>query len=130
MKDTIADHMKDWLTLMFTGLGVTFAPHEWLGGMFMALAAAAFAMRMEPEQDQRELWVVLVGAFLASHIAAMIAFRWIPDFPMQIVMIASGFLSRRVARITLIVAGKVEARGGTISDRLINWLLPNSDKEK
>ena len=122
--------MKDWLTLMFTGLGVTFAPHEWLGGMFMALAAAAFAMRMEPEQDQRELWVVLVGAFLASHIAAMIAFRWIPDFPMQIVMIASGFLSRRVARITLIVAGKVEARGGTISDRLINWLLPNSDKEK
>lgn len=129
MKDTIADHMKDWLTLMFTGLGVTFAPHEWLGGMFMALAAAAFAMRMEPEKDQRELWVVMVGAFLAAHIAAMIAHRWMPDFPVQIVMIGAGFVSRRVARLTLIIAGKLEDRGDVITDKIIDRVLPE-DREK
>lgn len=52
----MADHAKDWLTLLLAGLGVTFAPHEWIGGMLLAFVAAAFDMRSDPEQDQRELW--------------------------------------------------------------------------
>jgi hypothetical protein len=37
--------------------------------MFLAMAAAALAMRADPEQDVRELWLVMLGAFLASHLA-------------------------------------------------------------
>ena len=80
MRDTLADHAKDPLTLALAGLGITFAPYEWLGGLFLALAGAAFAMRSDPEQDWRELWLVMLGAFLASHIAALIWQRWPGDW--------------------------------------------------
>jgi hypothetical protein len=132
MKDVIADHAKDWLTLFLTGLGITFAPHEWIGGMFLALAAAAFAMRSDPEQDQRELWLVLLGAFLASHIAGLASDMWLPNFPVQVVMAAAGFFSRRATRFALRLAGMVEARGDRIADRLVDRALgpaPKSEDE-
>jgi hypothetical protein len=130
MKDVIADHAKDWLTLAFTGLGISFAPHEWAGGMFLALAGAAFAMRSDPEQDQRELWVVLLGAFLASHIAAIAANLWLPGFPVQFVMAAAGFFSRRITRFCLRLAGLVEDRSDRIADRLIDRVLPGTDDKE
>lgn len=123
MKDQIADHAKDWLTLALAGLGISFAPYEWIGGLFLALAAAAFAMRSDPEQDQRELWLVLLGAFLASHITGMMADWWVPDFPVQIAMMAAGFFSRRVTRFALRLAGMVEARSDRIADHLIDRAL-------
>lgn len=124
MKDQLADHAKDWLTLLLAGLGISFAPYEWIGGMFLALAAAAFAMRSDPEQDQRELWLVLLGAFLASHLSAMAAHWWMPAFPVQVVMAGTGFLSRRLTRFALRLAGLVEARSETIVDRTVDHFLP------
>lgn len=120
----IEDVAKSWLTLMFAGLGISFAPHEWIGGMFMALAAAAFAMKIEPEQDKRELWVVLMGAFIASHVAALTVQSWAPDFPVQVAMIAAGYFSRHLARTSLRMAGLIEDRSGTIADRLVDRVLP------
>ena len=129
MKDVIADHAKDWLTLFFAGLGVTFAPYEWIGGMFLALAAAAFAMRSDPEQDQRELWLVLLGAFLASHLAGLAADNWLPNVPVQVAMAVAGFFSRRATRFALRLAGMVEARGDKIADRLVDRALGPAPKE-
>lgn len=123
MKDAAADHAKDWLTLALAGLGISFAPHEWIGGMFLALAAAAFAMRSDPEQDQRELWLVMLGAFLASHLAGMAAHWWLPAFPVQVAMAVAGFFSRRLTRMALRLAGMVEARSDRIADRLIDKAL-------
>jgi hypothetical protein len=124
MLKVIEDVAKSWLTLMLAGLGVTLAPHEWIGGLFLALAAAAFAMKVEPEQNKRELWVVLMGAFIASHVAALTAQSWAPDFPVQVVMIAAGYFSRHLARFSLRLAGLVEARSTTIADRLVDRVLP------
>lgn len=124
MTKLIEDVAKSWLTLTLAGLGVTLSPHEWIGGLFLALAAAAFAMKVEPEQDKRELWVVLMGAFIASHVAALAAQRWLPEFPIQIVMVAAGYFSRHVSRFSLRLAGLVEARSGTIADRLVDRVLP------
>lgn len=123
MKDVIADHAKDWLTLFFAGLGISFAPYEWVGGMFLALAGAAFAMRSDPERDQRELWLVLLGAFLASHLAAMASHSWYPDFPVQVTMCAAGFLSRRLTRFTLRIAGVIEDRGDQIAEKVIDKFM-------
>ncbi|RWR35006.1 hypothetical protein D2T29_00575 [Sinirhodobacter populi] len=123
MKALVTDHMKDWLTLALTGLGISFAPHEWLGGMFLALAGAAFAMRTDPERDERELWLVFLGAFLASHLAAIGAHLWMPEFPKQVVMAITGFFSRRVTGIALSVGGAVERRSDRIADRLIDRTL-------
>jgi hypothetical protein len=128
MRDVAADHAKDWLTWGLAGLGISFAPHEWIGGMFLALAAAAFAMRTDPEQDTRELWIVMIGAFLASHLAAIISHIWAPDFPKQIAMMGAGFFSRRISRFALRLGGMVEGRGDKIADRLIDRVLPEDDK--
>ena len=120
-----AEHVKDWLTLFLAGLGVTFAPHEWIGGVLLALAGAAFAMRADPEQDARELWLVLLGAFLAAHIAAMFSTRYFPDFPVQAVMAGTGFFSRRITRFGLRLAGMVESRGDVIAGRVVDKYLPD-----
>jgi len=123
MKDAVADHAKDWLTLFFAGLGISFAPYEWIGGMFLAMAGAAFAMRSDPEKDQRELWLVLLGAFLASHLAAMASHSWYPEFPVQVTMCITGFLSRRLTRFTLRFAGIIEDKGDKIADKVIDKFI-------
>lgn len=120
------DHLKDWLTLLLAGLGVTYAPHEWIGGILLALAGAAFAMRADPEQDVRELWLVLLGAFLAAHIAGMFSVRYFPDFPVQSVMAVTGFFSRRITRFGLRLAGMVESRSDQIAGRLVDKYLPET----
>lgn len=130
MKDQIADHAKDWLTLLLAGLGISFAPHEWIGGMFLALAAAAFAMRSDPEQDRRELWLVLLGAFLASHLAAMAVHWWWPPFPVQVAMAAAGFFSRGLTRMALRMAGLVEQRSEEIVDRAVDHFLPEKKDQE
>lgn len=134
MRDTLAHHAKDPLTLALAGLGITFAPYEWIGGLFLALAGAAFAMRSDPEQDRRELWLVMLGAFLASHVAAMLWQRWPPEWwtahaPVQAVMLVSGFLSRRLTRFALRLAGLVEARGDVIAGRIVDRILPDDDPQ-
>ena len=123
MKDAVADHAKDWLTLFLAGLGISFAPYEWVGGMFLALARAALAMRSDPEKDQRELWLVLLGAFLASHLAAMASHSWYPEFPVQVTMCVTGFLSRRLTRFTLRFAGIIEDKGDKIADKVIDKFI-------
>lgn len=128
MKDLADNVARDWLTLLFAGLGVTFLPHQWIGGMFLALAAASLARAWEPEQDRRELWAVMVAAFLAAHVAGILAHRWVPDFPVQIVMAAAGFLSRRLVRFVMRLAGLIEARSDTIADRIVDRVLPGGDK--
>jgi len=135
MRDAVTDHIKDPLTLALAGLGITFAPHEWIGGLFLALAGAAFAMRADPEQDRRELWMVMLGAFLASHVAALFWQRW-PDGwwsiqpPVQAVMLVTGFLSRRLTRIALRMAGLVEENTDEIFEEAKRRILPGArDKE-
>lgn len=128
MKEQVADHAKDWLTLAFAGLGITFAPHEWIGGLFLALAGASYARHIEPEQDARELWAVMVAAFIASHAAALAVQRWAPELPLQLVMLGAGFFSRRATRWALRFAGLIEARGDRIADRVVDRILPPEDK--
>ena len=90
---------------------------------FSLLAGAAFAMRSDPESDQRELWLVLLGAFLASHLSAMASHSWYPDFPVQVTMCVTGFLSRRLTRFTLKFAGIIEGKGDAIADKVIDKFI-------
>ena len=129
LKDVLADHAKDWTTLALAGLGISFAPYEWVGGMLLAIAGATFAMRSEPEQDQRELWLVILGAFLASHLAGIVSNRTFPGFPVQVAMFAAGFFSRRLTRFALKFAGMLEKKSDKIADRVIDTIMPGDDKD-
>lgn len=129
MNDRIADHVKDSLTWLLAGLGVTFAAEAWVGGMLLALAGATFAIRFQPERDRVELWSVVGGAFLVAHVAGTLAIRWWPDAPIQVVMAGAGFFSRYIIRLALKIAGRIESRADKIADRAIDKVLPGRDEK-
>lgn len=76
MNDAAANMAKDWLTLALAGIGISFPAHHFLGGLFMAFAGAALAARTQPEQDRRELWLVMLGAFFAATVMAQAVQAW------------------------------------------------------
>lgn len=121
---------RDWLSLLLTGLGITFLPHEYLGGLFLALAGASIAMHFDRETDRRAFWAVMLVAFFVSHIAAMAAQAWRPEWSPQFVMAAAGFASRYATRTALRVLGLLEKRGDKIADHIVDRVLPGSDKSK
>ena len=124
IRKTIQHHLQDWFSLLLTGLGVSFSANIWIGGTILALAGASVAMRSDPQHDDRELWLVFLSAFLVAHIAAMIGYWWEPSFPPQIVMFTAGFLSRKIVRLAMRVAGLMEARGDSIANRIVDRVLP------
>jgi hypothetical protein len=126
--ERVIEHAKDFLTWFLLGLGVTFAAQAWVGGMFLAMAGATFAMKAQPERDKIELWAVLGGAFIVAHVAAMVTFHFWPEWPVQIVMASAGFFSRYIIRFALRVAGLIEGRADRIVDRAIDRVLPD-DKD-
>ena len=138
MKESLIDHLKDFLTLALIGLGISLPAHDYLGGMFLALAGATFALRADPERDERELWVTILGAFLVSHLAAIVAARYAPGVPVQLVMASAGFASRRIVRWTYRALGVVEKRAlgvverraDRITERLTDRVLPDDKGDK
>lgn len=129
MKDYTVDFFKDWLTLLLAGLGISLQTHEFFGGLFLALFAASMARKLSPEQDDRELIVVLGTAALAAIVTAEIISHWFPETAPQMFMAAAGFTSRYLARFFLRVAGMVEKRADEVTDRVIDKYLPGDDKE-
>lgn len=124
MKDKIIMSLGDFLTLTLAGIGISVAPNQFFGGLFLALAAAAYARRVSPEQDEREFWVVILGACLAAIIVAELHAAYWPAIPLQIAMATAGFLSRYVAQFVLRVAGLIEKKADRITDRVIDTVLP------
>jgi len=125
MNDAAANMAKDWLTLALAGIGISFPAHHFLGGLFMAFAGAALAAKWQPEQDRRELWLVMLGAFFAATVMAQAVQAWRPAIPPQLVMAGAGFASRYLIRAVLAMAGMVEARTDTLFDRILDrWLPP------
>ena len=121
---------RDWLSLLLTGLGITFLPHEYLGGLFLALAGASIAMHFDRETDRRAFWLVMLVAFFVSHLAALGAQTYAPEWSPQFVMAAAGFASRYATRTALRVLGLLEKRSDKIADHIVDRVLPGSDKSK
>ena len=122
---------RDWISLALIGLGVTFAPHLYLGGLFFALASASLARRFWPEDEPIELWWTLVLAAVLATLAGGMAHWYWPDVgpPVipQAVMAVTGYFSRHLARAALRIAGRIEGSSNTITDRLLDrWLPPRS----
>lgn len=129
MKDSAIVTLKEYIGLALLGIGISVPMHQFWGGMFLALAGASFARAFSPEQDEREFWVVILGAALMAILACMLAQIYLPQWPVQLIMAVAGFLSRYIARFTLRAAGMVEKRTGSIVDRVIDRVLPGADGE-
>lgn len=113
----IGDLLSDPLALAMTGLGISFIPFsEYVGGLFLALACAAWARHFSPEKSRKEFWAVMWGGFIAAHIAVMMAHAWVPEWKPQLVMAIAGFFSRFVARFFLRLANQLEDSAEEIGD--------------
>ena len=131
MNDAAAALVKDWLTLALAGIGISFPAHHFIGGLFLALAGAALAARTQPEEDRRELWLVVLGAFFAATLAAQMIHYWQPNIPPQIVMAGAGFASRYLIRAALAMAGLIERKSDTLFDRFLDrWFPPHNGGSK
>lgn len=115
--DWIGDILSDPIALAMTGLGISFIPFsEYLGGLFLALACAAWARHFSPEKSRKEFWAVMFGGFIAAHVAVMLAEHWLPSWKPQLVMAAAGFFSRYMARFLLRLANQLEDSAEEIGD--------------
>jgi hypothetical protein len=121
--------VRDPLTLVLTGLGISFAPHEYLGGLLLALAGASIASAMSREQDRRRFWLVMLTAIFISHLAAIGAESVWPSVPFQLVMALSGFGSQYLVKIMLRTFGLLEERSDKLADRIIDRIIPGNDKD-
>lgn len=137
MKDTIVKTVsdnaesvvRDPLALVLTGLGISFAPHEYIGGLFLALAGASIATAMNRDEDSRKFWLVMLTAVFVSHLVAMGAEYFWPKLPFQLVMALAGFGSRYVVRAALRVFGLLEERGDKLADAIVDKILPDQDEK-
>lgn len=119
--DIIGDLLSDPLALAMTGLGISFIPFsEYLGGLFLALACAAWARHFSPEKSRKEFWAVMWGGFIAAHLAVMAANVWVPEWKPQLVMAVAGFCSRFLARFTLKLMNQLEDSAEDIGDTVAN----------
>lgn len=121
---------RDWMTLLLAGLGISFFPYAYIGGLFLALAGASLAMHFDRDTPRIHLFGVMMTAFFVSHIAALIAQAWAPSFQPQLVMAGAGFASRYVARIAIRMFGRVEKRSDVLADRITDRILPKGPDEK
>ena len=117
MKDTLGNILSDHLALALTGLGISSIHYsEYLGGLFLALAGAAWARHMSPERSKIEFWTVFVGGFFAAHLAVIVSTAWAPEWKPQLVMAVAGFLSRFLAKFTLRLTNQLEDQAEDIGD--------------
>ncbi|MDE4059781.1 hypothetical protein [Phaeobacter gallaeciensis] len=122
----MTNQAQDWVSLLLAGLGISFAPHEFLGGMFLALAVASLLARHR--KDPRKIWAALGTAALAAILAAVCWDMGGWDFvPVQLVMAAAGVLGRPAATVLVALQDRLEQRSTELADRAIDRVLPDDE---
>lgn len=137
MKETITQNAeaiaRDWLSLLLLGLGITFSPGTYFGGLFLAFAGASLATTLDSESRRLGIFGTLIAAFFISHLAVIISvalagFPYFPSLSPQFVMAVSGFASRYIARFSLRLLQRIETRSDELSDRIIDRYAPGRQR--
>lgn len=135
--DSITAVLKDWVSLILLSLGITFAPHMYWGGLFLALAGAAVARAYEREQARKlghELereptsvfWMVVTTTVFVSTLVAIFVNSYFPTWSVQAVMAISGFASRKIIVLLMTVTSNIARRGDQIADKVINKVFDDN----
>ena len=130
--------LRDATSLVLLGLGITFAPHIYLGGLFLALAGAAVARAWEKDQAARaghplprepnmKLTLVIITAFFISTLSAITVHYFWPKWSIQVVMAASGFASRWLVVLMINTLFSLSKKGDSLASRILNKILPEGN---
>jgi hypothetical protein len=123
------------VALTLAGLGISYAPHVFLGGMFLALAGAFAAARIlsaEMIKNAKPLsfWGTVSTGFFVSMIVALATDHWFHDFPVQFMMGVAGFVSSFVGPAILKIVARLSQRTDVIADRALDKVLPDTSRDK
>ena len=132
---------RDAISLILLGLGISFAPHMYIGGLFLALAGAAVARAWEkdlalkagtplPREGNLKLTLVILSAFFVSTLTATAVHAFWPDWSVQLVMAVSGFASRWIVALAIHTLIGLSGKGSTLADRLVNKYFPEEKDKK
>ena len=130
--------LRDATSLVLLGLGITFAPHIYLGGLFLALAGAAVARAWEkdqaakaghplPREPNMKLTLVIITAFFISTLSAITVHYFWPEWSIQVVMAASGFASRWLVVLMINTLFSLSKKGDSLASRILNKILPEGN---
>lgn len=140
MNDTVTVILKDWVSLILLGLGISFSPHMYIGGLFLAFAGAAISRALErekahaygdtiPRESVYRFWLVVITAFFVSTLTAIVVNVYFPSWSVQVVMGASGFASRKVVILCISIIESLSKKGDTIANRVVNKVFPEERVE-
>ncbi|WP_065321787.1 hypothetical protein [Tritonibacter mobilis] len=123
MRQQAAELSRDFLTLLLAGLGISLAPHEFFGGLFLALAAGSMVARHR--KSNRKLLGIMSTAALAAVIAVIVTdqfdhWGWAP----QLIMAGAGGASSWMVNIFVQIMDGVQERSGTIGGRIVDKIFP------
>lgn len=125
MKQHAVELSRDSLTLILAGLGISLAPHEFFGGLFLALAAGSMIARHR--KSNRKLLGIMGTAAFTAVIAVIITDQfdhW--GYAPQLIMAGAGGASSWLVNIFVRVMDGAQKRSGHIADRLIDRIFPPS----
>lgn len=125
MKQQAVELSRDSLTLILTGLGISLAPHQFFGGLFLALAAGSMIARHR--KSNRKLLGIMSTAAFTAVIAVIITDQfdhW--GYAPQLIMAGAGGASSWLVNIFVRVMDGAQERSSHIADRLIDKLFPPS----
>lgn len=127
MKEAATQQAQDWLTWLLAGIGLSLAPYQFFGGLFLALAVASILAGHR--KDHRQIWLSLLTAAMGAIFVAAAWEHLQLQFPVQIGMAAAGVLGRPVSAFLVQLQDQIEARSAEIADRAIDRVLPGDDKK-
>lgn len=130
--------LKDWISLVLLGIGITFAPYTYFGGLFLAFAGAAISRAWEKERAERmgvpmsdesgvRFWVTVGTAFFVSTLVSIMINEHYPGWSMQFCMGLAGFASRKIINLLLDISSALARRGDLIADKMINRVFDDTD---
>lgn len=137
----VGSAVRDTFSLILLGLGISFAPHVYVGGLFLALAGAAIARAYEkdqaaqaglpiPREGNMKLVLVVITAFFVSTLTASVVHTFWSNWSVQLVMAVSGFASRWIVITAINVLIHLSRRGNHIADRLVNRYFSQEKDQK
>lgn len=106
--ETLYKFFNDGVVIALAGLGITFAPNVFLGGLFWAIGGAMILREYSPSLRKTRRKLTIITASFLAVLAAICVHQYYPDFPVSLAMAIAGILSvplvkRFAARETEIV---------------------------
>jgi len=120
--------IKGFMGALLIAFGVTVPLPVFLAGMALALGGAFFAMMGGGPSSRASYATTIFLAIIAGFAAALLHPMFVPDWPVQLIMMAAGALSKYLAETIVTIGQAARDRAGEIVRNVrIPWVRNKGD---